>query len=344
MQYGISMLPTFTEVSKKCIITGHFEPFDGLYSDAIQSTWQSKLGKKVSYLANIMELRRVADRRHDVYFLNYLPVDLVLHQPDSHTGITHRQSVQFYMVALAQDIRAFAYRLGAERDLMVIFMADHGSTRIPSQTVNVLDNGFYKKHAVDEHHRYLVISDEEAVKLSQQVEYDCYLFKRTQFPVPQNYLVARRLYRFLPTNDSAYIHGGLTPEETIVPIAIYHPFMIAPRPLLVTIIEPNKIIIGTRLDLTLEITNHNSYPIEHLTLEILSANLEASPVIIDEIQKLQRNAVHIKVRCPSSADETEDRLQMRLTFKFNEQEHEQIVETPVKYGALMKTRFNLDDL
>lgn len=344
MQPCLSMLPTFTEVSKKCIITGHYAPFNGGYSDFVQAAWEPKLGKKVSYLSNIMELRQTTERNFDVYFLNYIPVDLVLHQSDSQTGISHRQSIQSYLMILAQDIRAFANRIGADRDLMVIFTSDHGSTRIPSQTVNVLKNVFYKKNAVDEHHRYMVISDEDANKLSKQIEFDCYMFRCTQYHLPENYLVARRLYRFLPTNDAAYIHGGLTPEETIIPLAVYRPFITTPRTLGAIIISPSKIIAGTRLDLVLEITNRNSYPIEQLSVEVMSPNLDAAPLLIEDIPQLQRKELIIKTRCLSSADLNEEKLNIRLNFKFNNQAHEQIVAIPVKYDSLVKAKSNLDDL
>lgn len=344
MQHCLAMLPTFTEVSKKCIITGHYEPFDGSYSDAVRSAWETKLGKRVCYLANIVDLRQTTERNHDVYFLNYIPIDFVLHQSDSHTGIDHRQSIQTYLKVLTQDIRSFANRLGADRDLMVVFTSDHGSTRIPSQTVNVLKGALYKKNAIDEHHRYMIISDEDAAKLSKQVEYDCYLFKRTQYHLPQNYLVPRRLYRFLPTNDSAYIHGGLTPEETIIPMAVYQPFITTPHPLVVNMISSNKIIAGTRFDLTLEITNRNGYPVEQVSVEVVSANLDASPVILEEISQLQRQELSIKTRCISSADLSENELSIRLNFKFNNQGHEQIAIVPVKYDSLVKSKSNLDDL
>lgn len=344
LQYCFSMLPTFTEVSKKCIITGSYKPFEGSYSDTVRSAWEPRLDKKVSYLPNIMELRQVTQRAADIYFLNYIPIDMVLHQPDSQTGISHRQTIQLYLSTLAQDIRAFAHRLGSDRDLMVIFTSDHGSTRIPSQTLNVLNNPFYKKHATDEHHRFLVISDQDAEKLSKETKYDCYVFKRAEYHLPENYLVARRLYRFLSTNDSVYIHGGLTPEEAIVPLAIYQPFITTPRPLKVCLIKPNKIIAGTRLDLVLEITNHNGYPIEQATLEITSANLDIQPSMVDEIPQMDRFELNMKCRCLNGADLSEDTLPIRLSYKVNNQEYEQLVTLPVVFDSMFKAKASLDDL
>jgi hypothetical protein len=344
MQPCLSMLPTFTEVSKKCIITGHYEPFQGSYSDAVRSAWEPKLEKRVCYLANIQELRQTTERLHDVYFLNYIPIDYILHQSDSHTGIAHRQSIQSYLEVLTQDIKAFANRLGADRELLVVFTSDHGSTRIPSETVNVLQGALYKKQAIDEHHRFIAVSDEDAGKLAKQVEYDCYLFRRNQYHLPQNYLVARRLYRFRPTSDSIYIHGGLTPEETIVPLAIYQPFVTAPHALGIKIISPTTIMAGTRFDLILEITNRNSYPIEDLLVEIASANLDAAPITVEEIPQLQRQEHSIKTRCISGANLSEENLVIRLSFKFNKQGHEQAAVVPVKYDTLLKAKSSLDDL
>jgi len=343
--YCISMLPSFTEVGKKCVITGHYEPFEGTsYAGVVEKTWANRLNKQVRYLANVLELRQTSERSQDVYILNYLPIDLCLHQHESHSGISHNQTIQVYLTVLAQDIRAFARRLGAEQDLMVVIISDHGSTRIPSGTVNVIENQLYKKHALDEHHRFIAIQDTEAEKLSKQIQYDCYLLQRKEFGLPNNYLIARRLYRFLPTNDSVYIHGGLTPEETIIPVAVYLPITVHPKPLNIRLIEPKKVIAGTNPELVFEISNQNNSSVEQITLEIPDANINAPSVTVEEIQKWQRIITRIKAHCPSSIDVRADKLQIRLTYHFNGQEHEQNSEIPIVFGNLLQVKFDLDNL
>ena len=294
----ISMLPSSTEISKKCIIIGDYKPFSDLagYQFIVESTWSKKLGKEVRYLANIIELRGIIERTDDIYFLNYLPIDFTLHQSDNHTGISHGQIIREYLDMLANDILAFARRLGAERNLMLVITSDHGSTRIPRGVINVIDQNLYKKHAQDEHHRFITITKDEASKLPDKIKYECYLFDETEFDLPETYLVARRLYRFLPTDDFVYIHGGLTPEETIVPVAVFTPASVTPKQLEIKLIEPQKIIAGTRQDLVFEITNYNNYPIERFEMAIDDSNLEADPIEIQVIEKLQRCPVKIKSR------------------------------------------------
>ena len=80
--YYISMLPSATEISKKCLITGQPEPFKGsAYEGPVKGVWESALkDKKVHYLPHIGALRAVRTQEHDVYFLNYLPIDIAFHQ------------------------------------------------------------------------------------------------------------------------------------------------------------------------------------------------------------------------------------------------------------------------
>jgi len=345
LSYCFSMLPSCTEVSKKCLITGHYAPFtESAYQARVESIWNNRLGKRTRYLGNIGEFRLITKREADVYFLNYLPLDITLHQSENQTGISHSQAIRSYLESLTQDIRSFARRIGAERDLLVVIISDHGSTRIPKGTLNVLKGDFYKKRALDEHHRYIAISDDELEKLPDNSQYDCYLFNRQIFELNTNYLVARRLYRFLPTDESAYIHGGLTPEETLVPVAVYSPVTISPKPMAVELISSGKLYVGTKLELVLEITNYNNYACEHVSLEFLDSNIEAEKQVIKEITKLQRITINLPARCPRTANPSAKKLHLQLSYRFLGQPWEHSIELPVEIIEPAKAKFDLDNL
>ena len=345
LAYCIATLPSCTEVSKKCLITGHYAPFKGsAYQSPVEEAWTGRLNRRVKYLANIGEFRQVLKREHDVYFLNYLPLDITLHQSENQTGISHAQAIRSYLASLTQDIRSFARRIGAERDLMVVIVSDHGSTRIPKGTVNVIQGRFYKDRAQDEHHRYCSVSDDELLKLPPNSQYDCYLFDRSIYELDTNYLVARRLYRFLPTDESVYIHGGLTPEETLVPVAVYHPVTVTPKPLSVTLVGSHKFYVGTRTDLTLEITNFNAYPCEAVVVDLPDSNIEATPQSVGDIAKLQRVTLVLAGRIPRTADAAARRLHLRISYRFLGQPCEDLIEVAVEFVEPATTRFDLDDL
>jgi len=345
VHYCFSLLPSCTEVSKRALMTGHYAPFpETAYQNQVEGAWSGRLGKRIKYLGSIGELRRISEHQHDIYFLNYLPLDMTLHQNESQTGVSHAQAVRNYLSLLAQDVSAFSRRIGAERDLMVVVVSDHGSTRIPRGTVNVIQKKYYQERAQDRHHRYIAISDHELERLPKNVKFDCFVFRRDSFELSTNYLVARRLYRFLPTDDDAYIHGGLTPEETLVPLAIYRPATISPKPLTVILLDSAPIYTGTKVDLRLEITNINNYPCRRLAIEFDDPNIEAERRMIPEIPRLDRVTVEIPGRCPRTADASARRLKACLSFDFLGQPWEYEIGIPVVIVEPAKAKFDLDNL
>jgi hypothetical protein len=208
----------------------------------------------------------------------------------------------------------------------------------------VLQGRFYRDRAEDEHHRYISVTDAELAKLPKNAKYDCYILGRETFELDANYLVARRLYRFLPTDENTYIHGGLTPEETLVPLAVYLPITVSPRPLVLRLIEPPKIYVGTKLDLSIEITNLNNYACEQVVVELADPNVEAQPFHLGTLPKLQRLQANVAARCLRTADASARKLHARVSYTFLGQRWVDEVEMPVEIVEPAKPKFDLDNL
>lgn len=342
--YYVSMLPSCTEVSKKSLFIGQPEPFSGTaYQKVVEDTWQGALGgRRVRYLPHIGALRAVKRREHDVYMLNYLPLDMALHQDEEQIGISHAQAVRSYLRAVARDVRAFGQRIGAERNLVVIVISDHGSTRIPEEAPNLIDAAFFAKRVLDKHHRYVRISDSELKNLPDNVEYQCYTFERGRFGLEENYLAARRHYRFLSTTENTYIHGGLTPEETMVPVAVFTPLTVSPKPLVVRLLD-KEFYYGRRSEIQIEVVNTNAYPCEALRLEIQNPNVDVPGVELDSLAPMSQEVVTLEGRFRRSQGEIEA-LRIRVTYSFLEQPQQQDVEVPVEMRSIMKQAFDLDEL
>jgi len=345
ISYCFSNLPSCTEVSKKSIITGHYAPFkETAYNQSVTNIWNKRLGKKVRYLANIGEFRSVQKQDADVYFLNYIPLDITLHLSELQTGISHTQAIRNYISALAQDVQSFAKKLSAERDLLLIIASDHGSTRIPKDGVNVIKGDYYKKKALDEHHRYIEVSDTEADLLKQSPNYECYLFDKDLLELSANYLVARRLYHFRPLDESIYVHGGLTPEETIVPVAIYKPVTISATPLDITLVGNSKIYIGTKIELFLEVTNLNNYSCEEISIEVIDQNFDAEPIYLEVLPQLRRTKISTVARCLRTADRSANSVKIRTSFQFLGKPFEQVISILVELVDPAKAKIDLNNI
>lgn len=344
MNYYVSMLPSCTEVSKRSLIVGQPEPFARTaYQRIVEETWEQALtGRRVRYLPHIGALREVKHRQHDVYFLNYLPVDMTLHQDEEQFGISHAQAVRSYLRAVARDVRAFGGRIGAERDLVVILISDHGSTRIPADAPNLIDSKFYTTRVIDKHHRYVRISDADLEQLPDNVQYQCYTFERKRFGLEENYLAAKRHYRFLPVTGSTYIHGGLTPEETLVPVAVFTPVTVSPKPLKVRLLD-KEFYYGRRTEFRIEVVNTNAYACQAVRLEVRNPSVDVPGKELDALAPMSEAVVTLEGRIRRSRGDV-DTLRIRITYRFLEQPHEQDVEQRIEMKSMMERAFDLDEL
>jgi len=340
----LSMLPSCTEVSKKCLFVGRPEPFPGdPYEKPTLAAWEPVLaGRKVRYLPTVGALRLVKRREHDVYFLNHLPVDRALHDDDQQTGVPHSAAVRQRLQALAKDIRTFAERIGAERDLTVIVISDHGSTRIPADAPNPIDRRFYAGRVTDKHDRYVTMSDKELAALPDNVRFECYIFRGQQFGLPTNYLAARSTYRFAEPGEGIYVHGGLSPEETIVPVAVFSPVAVVSKPLTIRLLA-DEFRYGVKALIRLELVNPNQYACQEVSVEVLNANIEAAKAVVGTVDALSQVEVSVEARIRRVTGEMTI-LQVRVGYQFLGRSHSQGVELPVKMRRLMTTTFDLDQL
>ena len=292
-----SLVPTATEVGKAGLIAASGDQVDlpaERYPDLVKSVWEPLMkGRGARYLATIGELQHVESLDHALYFLNYLPVDQALHENVQETGRPHAEVIHDRLHTLAASVVEFARRFELENRLLVYVLSDHGSTRIDRGAVNVLSKEFYKGLALDEHHRYLALSDERLEKLPQVATEQCYVMDRQKFKTRENYLAARGYYRFKETSSDFYVHGGLTPEEVVVPFARFSLIPVVPEPPTVRLLTTQfRYAVESRIPI--EIGNPNSFPLESVTVSI--PDLDAEEQFIHSLPPKQTLRLEIATR------------------------------------------------
>jgi len=343
LNYYFSMLPSCTEVSKKCLILGQPEPFTGtVYENIVETTWEKALtGRRVRYLPHIGALRAVKNREHDIFFLNYMPLDIAFHQDEEQTGISHAQAARNYLRGVSKDVKAFAERIGAERELIVIVLSDHGSTRIPADAPNIIDSKFFATRVIDKHHRYVSINDSELSQLPD-LSYQCYTFERGRFGLDGNYLAAREYYHFLKTSENIYIHGGLTPEETLIPVVVFTPLTVSAKPILVRLLN-NEFYIERKSEIQVELVNTNTYSCQNLKINILNPGINVTSVQVPTLEALSQYMVKFEGRFRRGFGKAE-KLHLRLSYLFLGQPQGQEIELEVKMKSMMEQAFDLNEL
>lgn len=280
-----ALVPTATEIGKPSVVACRVDAPEAVavdYERLARDTWGPMLsgrGKSVDYLANLGELQHLGEREHDLYFLNYLPVDHVLHEDVRQTGQPPGPRIHQDLAQLVWSVVEFARRFGIEKRLVVYVTSDHGSTRIGREVVNILDKEFFKRIVLDKHHRYVAVSDERLQGRPQVIDAQCYIVERARFGTRQNYLVARGYYRFLETSEDFAVHGGLTPEEVVVPFARFELKPVVVEPPTVRLI-PQQFRYAVRSSVQFEVGNPNSYRLENVTVALSGVDSEESEIAV----------------------------------------------------------------
>jgi len=133
-------------------------------------------------------------------------------------------------------------------------------------------------------------------------------------------LCARRGNRFLPTDKDFYVHGGLLPEEIIVPYMVFEPAILSTQDLTV-LLKKNE--FRYRMEtVELEIGNPNDSVVEQIQVSLLNGNVESEPVRIALLNGKKNMVIQIKARFKvTSIPEEQNSLHIRVRFNAHGEQH-----------------------
>lgn len=290
-------IPTTTEVSKWCLVAGEpdLREVQGKgYEDILDKDWRGYFADyRVAYLPKLGDLNNRQRFDADLILLNYLPVDDVLHKDERQIGTTHTAEIQGLIRTLTESVCRFARRARVERELVIYIASDHGSTKIPPGVENLLDDKFYQKQAQDRHHRYITVPPARATKPNDYDQQHCYIVRADAFGTREHYFIPRGYGRFIKTEESLYVHGGLTPEETIVPFCRLARTEVEARQPTIRLPE-NVVRYSVKANLVFIVGNPNDYEITDVELSVVESDLPA--VVVEVIPANVATEVTVPVR------------------------------------------------
>lgn len=341
----LAMLPTVTEVSKGSLFTG--EPYSNAknisYKQEVKK-WAGMLGLSMRYLENISELSKIDKKDEDVLILNYLEIDDILHKGQKESALSMRSKIKNELNALSREILAFAKRIGYENKLKVYVMSDHGSTSILSSQENLIDQAYYKGRVEKSDHRYVYVADEDMSKLHSNIDRYCYVIDRNRFGTKENYLIAKKYYRFKETDESFYVHGGITPEEQIVPFIRFERVDVKEEALIITLVS-NEFRLSVKSKIQMIIKNPNEYAVQDVEISILNSNVrsDSKSVKYEKFDELSVSKVYMdNIRFVKN--EGNEELLLKVTYKFLGKEYEHEYKLPIIVKSVQQNIANFDDI
>ena len=315
----LAMVPSETEISKKCLLSGAvgYQAIDDkTYKAIIEKGWVPYFNDNTfRYISDIAGLKAIKTIDSTTYVVNYLAVDKALHKSSDENGMPHREHIHHLLEKLVENCVAFIEKHGLRENIRIHIVSDHGSTRIPASIPNDLDPSFFNTDGFTTlSHRFVAVSPDRFSDLADNLKLDCFFLPANDFLNTENYLCARRGNRFIATDKDVYVHGGLLPEEMIIPYMLFEPVTVPIQNLTVLLLKNDY---RYRMEtIELEIGNPNNAAVEQISLSILNGNVESDPFRIPSLKGKTKTSVKFNARFRQT-NLVEDQTTLRLRIRFN---------------------------
>lgn len=321
----LAMLPSETEISKKCLLAGAvgYQTIDNkTYKGMLEKGWVPYFKDNAfRYISDIGSLSAIETIDASSYVVNYLTIDKTLHKSSDEIGMSHRDHIYHLLEKLVENSISFIEKHALQDNIRIHVVSDHGATRIPANIQNGLDPAFFKSNGFETlSHRFVTVSSERFSALADNLKLDCFFLPASDFMNPKNVLCARRGNRFLPTDKDFYVHGGLLPEEIIVPYLVFEPTTISTQDLTV-LLKKNE--FRYRIEtVELEIGNPNDSAVEQIQVNLLNGNVESEPARVTMLNGKKNTVVHMKARFKlTNIPEEQNSLQIRIRYHTHGAQH-----------------------
>lgn len=338
----LSMIPSETEISKKCLLSG-IPTYQGIddksYTAIIEKGWVPYFNQpNFRYLSDPGKLKDLKEIDAQTYVVNYRAVDTALHMSSDQLGLPHTKHIQNLLEGFVETVIEFVKRHALEEKIKIHIVTDHGSLRIPEEIPNDLNPDSFKGSDFPQlSHRFVGVTNTRFDKLADNLKTDCFFIPSSEFGNPMHFLCARRANRFLPTNERFYVHGGLSPEEVVVPHLIFEA-AVTPVQDLTVILLRNQ--FRYRMEtVELEIGNPNAYPVENIHITTLNSNFDMEPLVVEWLNSGRNITLQARGLFKQTANpEERSSLSFLIRYDCRGEKHTQTVKFSVEMKAMVELR------
>ena len=355
LSYRFVPLPSHTENVKPALLSGSWhtnkEGYESILKARAEKDWG---GKEVIYLPNLKALSSlVAPTGNCVVLLNFLASDEVLHSDVELKDTTYEEELHRLFLRLADSAkRLFEGWQGSSEAFSVYVITDHGASRILEDEKKSLDSKVVSKLFPDERYRFSAISKPEADKIPQNLWDLGYRFsppfsdEDTVYFIPRGHNTVKR-----QATEKGYVHGGATPEEVIVPAAIFKPVKPAWKSLAVRFPDLKidsdtgkaSFYIQRVISIKIQVQNPNSEPVRILQVDILSPDTDIKACTTPHIGGNQYGVIQIDCYFNKMALKSEE-LAVQFTYEIAGDEYTKDISLAAEYKSAVTGGFSLKEL
>ena len=268
-EWSFAVLPTITEVCIPTMLSGKFESHIGDF-DRTNILINASNQLRCTYTSKPIDFRKgISSPDVDIACIHALEIDNLLHKNDSEFDEGREHEIRRILQKLIGTISK-VISSSTKRKVKLIISTDHGATKCLENGRNITNPKLLE--AAKDKPRERCIKLEGRLRNENIDKSEMYVLHKEISRNIDDWAIARG-YRYFGRNDSGYRHGGLSPEETIVPIMFCEISNVEAQMLSINNLTVKELVFGkTEKDFIIQIRNTNTANIELIDVSIFEDN------------------------------------------------------------------------
>jgi len=355
LHYRFAALPTITEYNKPVLLSGDWQNDAGSYETILKARAKADWdNKQVVYLNNLKAMSEMAaPEEATIILLNFVDADELLHSDVESKNTSYEEELHRLFARMAESVNRLAKEwTGPREHFSVYVVTDHGACRILEEEKHSFDSTVVNKLFPDEKLRFAAVDPKQVDDIPDNLWALGHRFKQPFvsddkiFFLPKGHNTVRQSGR-----AKGYLHGGGTPEEVIVPTAIYKLVKAAwktpaARFLNLDLVKDTgraKFYIQRVVTLGVEIQNPNTIDIRIFRASVTSPETDLKSCEVAVIPAGSVNTIQMSCYFKKAAL-GEKNLEIEMAYEVSGEQHTFSLTLECEFKSAMAGGFSLRDL
>ena len=355
INYRFAPLPTATEYTKPILLSGDWELSKDTYENIVKARAISDWGgKKIEYLSSLKALAETkAGNVGTIVVLNLLDCDELLHTDVESKNTSYEEELYSIFDRLANAAHSVCETWeGSPESINIHVVTDHGACMILEEEKQAFDSRIVNKLFTNEKHRFAVVDESQIDDIPSNLWELGYQFKspfssnECVYFLPRGHNTVR-----MPHKGKGYLHGGVTPEEVIVPTALYKKVKAAWKTPALRFLNLSlnaqtgkaKFYIQRLIPLEVEIQNPNSIDIKIVRASVLLPEADVKDCRTPAIQAAGVGILHLDCYFKKTALE-QNLLQIEISYEIAGEMYTFTHLLECEFKSAIQAGFSLKDL
>jgi len=355
LSYRFAILPTTTEYNKSRLLSGDWLVQTHSYEDIIKARsladWNSRT---TAYHSNLKSLSDMTiSCGSTIAVVNYIDVDEVLHSDVESKNTTYEEELDRLFKRVAQSVQQLCQEWNGPREHFKVYViTDHGACRILEEEKRSFDSEIVDKLFANEKHRYAAVSEDQVDRIPDNLWDFGYRFKQPfasediSYFLPKGHNTVRQAM-----TAKGHMHGGVTPEEVIVPMALYKPVKVARKTPTVRFLNLDKVqetgiakfYIQRVVTIEIEIQNPNTTEISIIRASVVSPEADLKSCETPKIESGSTTTMKMGCYFTKAALEKHS-LEIEIAYEIGGESRVFPITLASEFKSALSRGFNLKDL